>query len=314
MYVKVGYGAVGRAVVTREPVAIPELPTDEADEINSALDAPRLDLLRRMAARYRALLGVPLIVREQVYGGIALYYQTPRQFTSGEIQLATMFGVQTALAIENARLRADAEQAAATAERSRLSRDLHDSVTQLLYSLSLLAEAGREKAARGELNRVREHLTEIGETAQQALREMRLLVHELRPPVLEREGLVVALNRRLDAVERRVGIEAHLLADNWAEVPAPAEEELYYIARETLNNALKHAAATSVTVQLRRVDGRAELEISNNGRSFDPVQAREGGGLGLTSMLERTEKLGGQLSITSTPDQGTRVTVLVPVS
>ncbi len=313
MFVKVGYGAVGQAVMTREPVAISELPTEEADESNSALDTERLVLLKRLGARYRALLGVPLIVKGQVYGGIALYYEVPRQFASDEIQLATMFGAQTALAIENAQLRAEAEQAAATAERTRLSRDLHDSVTQLLYSLSLLAEAGREKAARGELNRVREHLIEIGETTQQALKEMRLLVHELRPPVLEREGLVVALNRRLDAVERRVGIEAHLLAENWRQVSAPAEEELYYIAQETLNNALKHAAATTVTVQLRRIDGRAELEISNNGRSFDPVLAREGGGLGLTSMLERTEKLGGQLSITSAPDQGTRVTVLVPV-
>ena len=186
-------------------------------------------------------------------------------------------------------------------------------MTQLLYSLALLAEAGREKAVRGEMQRVQEHLVEIGETAQQALREMRLLVHELRPLVLEREGLVGALNQRLDAVERRAGIEAYLLAEDWRDVPAPVEEELYYIARETLNNALKHAAATSVTVLLRRVDGRLELEISNDGRSFDPVLAREGGGLGLTSMLERTENLGGQLTISSAPEQGTRVTVAVPM-
>jgi signal transduction histidine kinase len=80
--------------------------------------------------------------------------------------------------------------------------------------LALLAEAGREKAARGEVNRVQEHLAEIGETAQQALKEMRLLVHELRPLVLEREGLVGALNQRLDAVERRAGIEVCRLAEN----------------------------------------------------------------------------------------------------
>ena len=143
---------------------------------------------------------------------------------------------------------------------------------------------------------------------------MRLLVHELRPLLLEREGLVTALNQRLDAVERRAGIDARLLAENWSDVPAPVEEELYHIARETLNNALKHAAETSVTVQLRRLDGRVQMEISNNGRSFDPILAREGGGLGLTSMLERTEKLGGQLTISSAPDEGTKVTVEVPVS
>ena len=183
-----------------------------------------------------------------------------------------------------------------------------------LYSLALLAEAGREKAARGDMSRVQEHLGEIGATAQQALREMRLLVHELRPLLLEREGLVTALNQRLDAVERRAGIDARLLTENWSDVPAPIEEELYHIARETLNNALKHAAETSVTVQLRRLDGRVQMEISNNGRSFDPILAREGGGLGLTSMLERTEKLGGQLTISSAPDEGTKVTVEVPVS
>jgi PAS domain S-box-containing protein len=313
MFVGVGYGAVGQAVVKREPVAIPELLGAEPDELNPPLDGTRLALLKRLAERYRALLGVPLIIQGEVYGGIALYYEAPRKFTTDEIQLASMFGAQTALAIENARLRAQAEQAAATAERTRLARDLHDSVTQLLYSLALQAEAGRGKAERGEVRRVQEHLIEIAETAQQALKEMRLLVHELRPLVLDRDGLIGALNQRLDAVERRAGIEAYLVTENWTGVPAPIEEELYHVARETLNNSLKHAAATSVTVQLRRAGGHAEMKISNNGRSFDPVLAREGGGLGLTSMLERTDKLGGQLTISSTPGLGTIVTVEVPV-
>lgn len=314
MFIQVGYGPVGQAVVTREPVAIADMSISEPTEMSTALDSERLALLNRLRSRYRALLGVPLLIKGEAYGGIALYYREPRQFAGDEIQLARMFAAQTALAIENARLRAQAEQAAATAERTRLARDLHDSVTQLLYSLALLAEAGREKAARGDLPRVQEHLGEIGASAQQALREMRLLVHELRPLLLEREGLVTALNQRLDAVERRAGIEARLLAENWSDVPAPVEEELYHIARETLNNALKHAAETSVTVQLRRLDGRVQVEISNNGRSFDPILAREGGGLGLTSMLERTEKLGGQLTISSAPGEGTKVKVEVPVS
>ena len=101
MYVKVGYGAVGQAVVTREPVAISDLPAGVPDESNVIVDATRLALLKRLGARYRALLGVPLIVKGEVYGGIALYYETPRTFTADEIRLATMFGAQTALAIEN---------------------------------------------------------------------------------------------------------------------------------------------------------------------------------------------------------------------
>jgi two-component system nitrate/nitrite sensor histidine kinase NarX len=314
MFVKVGYGAVGQAIVTREPVAIGDLSAAAPEDPNSVLDPPRQALLKQLSARYHALLGVPLLIKEQAYGGMALYYLEPRKFTFDEISLAAMFGAQTALAIENARLRAQAEQAAVAAERTRLARDLHDSVTQLLYSLSLMAEAGREKAERGELQRVQAHLAEIGETAQQALKEMRLLVHDLRPPVLEREGLVGALNQRLDAVERRAGIDAHLLSENWCELPPSIEEELYHIARETLNNALKHAAATSVTVQLRRTADDVILEITNNGRSFDPAFAREGGGLGLIGMLERAEKLGGQLTISSEANRGTRVIVRVPVS
>ncbi len=313
MFVAIGYGVVGQAVVRREPVAVSDLLSTMPPMNQGVLDPNRRRLVERLTRHYRALLGVPLIVKGETYGGFALYYEARREFTEDDIELATMFATETALAIENAHLRAQVEQAAVISERTRLTRDLHDSVTQLLYSLMLLAEAGHQKVRRGEMQPIEGLLTEIGEIALQALKEMRLLVHERRPLMVESEGLVNALNQRFDAVERRVGIKVDLQSENWGQVPVLIEEELYYIVRETLNNALKHANATSVMVRLRREKRRVELEVSNNGHSFDPALASSSGGLGLISMRERTEVLGGQLTIRSAAGQGTTVHVRIPL-
>ncbi|MFQ5594216.1 MAG: sensor histidine kinase [Anaerolineae bacterium] len=203
------------------------------------------------------------------------------------------------------------EQAAVAAERSRLARDLHDSVTQSLYSLTLLAEGWRRMATAGKLERVDELLAELGEISQQALREMRLLVYELRPPALEREGLLGALHQRLGAVEKRAGVDARLIAEEVVELPAPVEEGLYRVALEALNNALKHATATSVIVHIRTDNERVELEVVDNGRGFDPGTVDDRSGMGLISMRERMEKLGGSLTIRSTLGQGTSVKAVI---
>lgn len=129
--------------------------------------------------------------------------------------------------------------------------------------------------------------------------------------VLEQEGLVRALQQRLDAVEGRAAVEARLLVEEEGRLTAPVEEALYLIALEALNNALKHAAATSVTVRIRAAGERAELEVSDNGRGFDPQAVRDTGGMGLVTMRERAEGLGGALTILSAPGEGTRVKVSV---
>ncbi|HMN30723.1 MAG TPA: histidine kinase, partial [Caldilineaceae bacterium] len=201
---------------------------------------------------FRTLLAVPLVGPDggEVYGGIALYYPQERQFSDEEIALVATFAAQAALAIENARLRERAGLAAVMEERGRLARELHDSVTQQLYSLTLLAEGWRRMAQNGQLSGVEEALAELGQLGQQALKEMRLLVHELRPPALEQDGLLGALHQRLAAVERRAGVEARLVANDLCELPAALEAGVYRIAQEALNNALKHAEATTVTVAL----------------------------------------------------------------
>jgi signal transduction histidine kinase len=211
---------------------------------------------------------------------------------------------------------AQAEELAVSAERNRLARDLHDSVTQSLYSLTLFTQAARELVEARDLERVKHNLARIADTAGQALKEMRLLVYELRPLALKDTGLVGALQHRLDMVEGRAGVQARLLveAEGDVELPAPVEEELYRIAQEALNNSLKHAQATSVTVRIGIAvavdDGRRlELEVSDDGRGFDLDAVKDKSGLGLTSFRERVHGLGGVLSLFSAPGQGTRVKV-----
>ncbi len=209
-------------------------------------------------------------------------------------------------------LLAEAQTRAALEERQRLARDLHDSVTQSLYSLTLLAEAARRWAAAGHLEQVETHLGRLGETAQQSLKEMRLLVYELRPAALEKDGLLGALQRRLDAVERRAGVDGRLRVEGSGDIPPHLEEALYRIAQEALNNALKHAGANKVTIRLHTAVDHITLEVSDNGRGFAPEQVGSGG-LGLVSIQERADRLGGHLSLTSQPGSGTAVRVDVPL-
>jgi signal transduction histidine kinase len=143
---------------------------------------------------------------------------------------------------------------------------------------------------------------------------MRLLVYQLRPLVLKREGLAGALQQRLDAVEKRAGVDARLLVGGTIELPTAAEEELYRIAQEALNNALKHAAPTSVTVRISAEERNVVLEVSDDGRGFDPGSISAEGGMGLVSMRERTEKLGGKLDVKSAPGEGTSVFVSLEVA
>lgn len=203
------------------------------------------------------------------------------------------------------------KRAAVMAERERLARELHDSVTQSLYSLTLFAEWERGLMAAGEWREAQERMNRIGEIAQQALKEMRLLVYELRPSALGQDGLVGALERRLAAVEHRAGVVTRLEADTALKLPPAVEEGLYRVAQEALNNALKHATATSVLVRVQ-ANGCVTLEVKDDGQGFDLAAMQTGGGMGLPSMRERIERLGGSLEIISEAGQGTWVTACLP--
>ncbi|HEU0297773.1 MAG TPA: PAS domain S-box protein [Anaerolineales bacterium] len=262
------------------------------------------------------VINVPLFAKGRLVGAFNLGTRHERPITAEEMSLLSSLGRQIAVAVENARLYDQAEQSAAIAERHRLSRELHDSVTQSLYSVTMYAEAAVRLLNTGDTTTAAEHLRELRDTAQEALREMRLLIFELRPPELEKVGLAAALRARLDSVEVRGGIQTKLHVNgeqNQQQLPHTAEEELYHIAQEALNNVLKHANAQHVWVHLRFSETETSLAIHDDGVGFTPTAAGNGG-LGFSSLKERAEKIGASLEIESTPGAGTEIRVVVPVS
>jgi signal transduction histidine kinase len=207
--------------------------------------------IAQLADCCQAFLAIPLRFSDQTGGALVLYYSQPAGISDEDVALGWSFGNQAALAIQRARLQGQIAELSTLAERERTARDLHDSVVQSLYSLNLLAAGWRRLAQAGNFDSIEAILVEVGDLTQQALREMHVLVHALRPPELASEGLLGTLHRRLEAVEKRAGVEARLISDTCEELPAPIEEALYHIALEALNNATKHGNPTSVTIRLR---------------------------------------------------------------
>ena len=310
-----GKGASERALAWKSPIIVPDTSTyDEWQKQQSnpefAEDLSGLELL--MDQGFRAILAVPLIVAGANYGGITLYYREPKTFSEEDISLAMAIGRQAALAIENAKLRAQAEQSAAFAERNRLARELHDSVTQSLYSVTLYAEAAARHLQGGQTSEAAGHLRELGTTAREALREMRLLIFELSPPALQAGTLAEALQTRLDAVEARGGMSVSFVVEGTECLSARVRQELYQIAQEALNNALKHSRAQAVRIVLTHGEKETRLSISDDGVGFQWEQAQKSGGVGLRGMRQRVERIGGSLSVASQPGGGTTVTVTAP--
>jgi signal transduction histidine kinase len=314
MIVPAGMGAVGRAVLERRPVFVNDPTPTIAEFTTFPIDPNMRASIEPIVEAFKTLVGIPLVLKDEVYGAITLYYNTPREFSEEEIELAVTFSDQAALAIENARLRNQAERGAALAERSRLARDLHDSVTQSLYSVTLYAEAAARLIVAGDHAQAAGHLREVRDTAQEALREMRLLIFELRPPALEKTGLAAALQTRLDSVELRGGIKAELRVEGEERLSPRVQEELYHIAQEALNNALKHSNALHVQIDLQFLETATCLQVSDDGKGFWLEEVRDGGGLGFKGMRERAQRVGGNLQIDSAPEKGTRVKIHVPVS
>jgi PAS domain S-box-containing protein len=261
----------------------------------------------------RQVINVPLFAKDQLVGAFNLGNRHERPITPEEMSLLSSIGKQIAIAVENARLYEQAEQSAAIAERHRLSRELHDSVTQSLYSVTMYAEAAARLLAAGDTATATDHLHELRDTSQEALREMRLLIFELRPPVLAKVGLAAALAARLDSVEMRGGIKTELHIDgeqNREQLSHGAEEELYHIAQEALNNVLKHSNAQHVWISLCFSPFETILTIRDDGIGFPPG-AEGKGGMGLRSLRERADKIGATLQIETLPGAGTEIRVAV---
>ena len=264
--------------------------------------------------RGRSLAAVPIRVRGRIQGALTVVRDWGRPFGTDEVALLAAVADRLGVAVENARLFGETQQRATREVRQALSRDLHDSLTQSLYSLTLLTEVTARQLRQGDRAAVEGYLDQLAATARQAMREMRLLIHELRAAPLVEESLADALERRLDAVERRAGIAAQLTVEGIGDLPIALRTELFQIAQEALNNVLKHAEATGVRVRLREIEGQVELSIADDGRGFDPERPRGRGGVGLVSMRERASALGGATTIEANAGGGTRVVVRVPLA
>jgi nitrate/nitrite-specific signal transduction histidine kinase len=257
---------------------------------------------------------LPIKAKGIVIGVLDVQQDYPNAFDEIEMTVLQSLANQAGVAIENARLYAQAKQLAVLEERQRLARDLHDSVTQSLYGATLYAEAAARLVDNGNYIMAAEHLRELRDTTHEALGEMRLLIFELRPSMLESEGLSAALHARLESVESRAGVKTEIFVDGIQKLPPSVEEEFYWISQEVLNNTLKHAKADFVSLSLCPVPDRhlVQLKITDNGRGFDLEEARQSGGWGLRGIEERVKIMNGLLFVNSVPGQGTTVIVEIP--
>jgi PAS domain S-box-containing protein len=267
----------------------------------------RADLAARTASRLHA----PIRLEGEAIGFLNLSSAQPHFFSGVHAERLDAFADQAAMAIRNAQLYTQAQQLATMQERERLARELHDAVSQTLWSASLIADVLPdiwEKDA--DLGRAR--LARLSHLTQGALAEMRTLLLELRPAALEEASLDELLQQLVAAAAGRTRSRIHLRAEGGCTLPPAVQVALYRIAQEGLNNAVRHAEASDIKVWLQCRPGYTYLEIGDNGRGFDAEQAPGGGHLGLRIMQERAETAGARLHLHSRPGDGCTLRVYWP--
>jgi PAS domain S-box-containing protein len=276
--------------------------------LNEPLSAPLHRYLRE--APWDKIYCVPLVYRSLALGTINLYYLPGQEPSEDESVFLGAVADQTAVAVENARLFAAAQDTAALEERQRLARELHDSVSQALYGIILGTDAARTLLVQ-DPERVTEPLEYVLSLAKAGLAEMRALIFELRPESLATEGLIAALEKQAALVQARHELAVHLALCDEPEAPLEVKEALYRVVQEALNNTVKHAQAERVELHLEQEAGEILLEVCDDGEGFDPAGTFPGH-LGLKSMRERVARLGGRLWIESAPGDGTRIRAQIP--
>jgi signal transduction histidine kinase len=261
----------------------------------------------------RSELCVPIVTGGHVRAVLNLESRRVGAFTDEDVGVLETAADVLASATENARLYQRAQEAAVLEERGRLARDLHDSISQQLFSMTLTAQAARAQIAKNP-DRSAAQLERLQETAAAALAEMRALIFQLRPPGLSEQGLVVALQQHVTALGRREGLTVELNVTGEERYARGAEQAIYRIVQESLNNIVKHAGACDITITLDLQPEQLCLRVADDGKGFDPSSENylSNRHLGLTSMRERAAELGGALELRSRPGEGTEVIVVVP--
>lgn len=262
----------------------------------------------------KAFLGVPIQDGEEILG--AIYLANPRdrvEFTADDERLLGVLAAHAAIALTNARLFEQGRELTLVQERQRIARELHDAVAQKLFSLRLTAQAAATLVHR-DPDRAIAELQTVADLASDAAAELRQVVSELRPGDLSRQGLVETLRSRVALLDRVHAASVTFCGDVGRSLPHQTEEALLRVAEEALHNALRHSGASEVAVSLNVQNGRLTLEIVDDGGGFD-VTGPDGSSnrLGLASMRERSRAVKGQLSVTSSPETGTRVRLTAPI-
>ena len=285
----------------QHPLLITELKNQQSPTTHSSL-----------LKSHAAFISAPIFGRQGVLGLISFFSKKHGAFNHEELSLLTSVANHISIAVENNRLHQKADEAIVIEERQRLARELHDSVSQLLYSQLLFSEASLKLVNSEDTELLTSYLRRLADVADQAFKEMRLMIYSLRPKVLESVGLTGALQHRLNTVEQRAGMETKLVVKGVNNLPVLVEDGLFRIAQEALNNALKHASASLLIVRLEQEEPYIELEVSDDGIGFDRKSIVEG--IGFSSMQERAKQIGGKLVIESSPGKGTIVRVKINYS
>ena len=302
-------------IETGQPLLVSEV-SDSFLKANSH-DAAQLEFLRFIAPQ--SLIHVPLIIRDQTIGVLSLILTGSRRYDQKDLSVAQEIARRIAQSLDNVRLYEQARKLSVVEERQRIAQELHDSVSQVLYSIGLGVNAAQDQFEKRP-DQLPATLKYLASLAKGGMSEMQALLFELRPELLARLGLVVALTRQTEVLHTRYQLEVVCELESEPEVSLKIKEALYRIAQEALHNVIKHARATQIELRLkvtasRQTSGKKYLllQIQDNGRGFE-VSASFPGHLGLPSMQERAEMVGGRLKITSGSDIGTFLQVTIPLN
>jgi len=293
-----------------------DLPIEWVEDTQNELAVPNIEQSQNLpevlqATGFKACFCNRMTLTEDNAGILVIFWQQPKNFTIEETSLLTALGDEVRVIVENARLRTRIVTQAVIEERRRLARDLHDSVTQSLYSLQVTAETAAIQLERDRKS-LPGTLKRLETNSRQALREMRLLLYELRLQSPLEINVVSSIRNRLDAVERKAGIEISFASDDGFTAPKEIQMELYPIAMEALNNSLKYARARKVLVVFRKNPGAFEMIVEDDGLGFDLSEAHDKG-MGLKTMAERSAKIGASLEIKTQAGRGTCIKVSIPL-
>ncbi|MGW7241244.1 GAF domain-containing sensor histidine kinase [Streptomyces sp. NPDC054804] len=263
-------------------------------------------------------LGLPIRDGDEIIGALFLANKDCRKpeggcgFTAEDEELLSILAQHAAIALTNARLYERSRELTIAEERSRLAHELHDAVSQKLFSLRLTAQAAAALVDR-DPSRAKGELQQVAALAAEATDELRAAVVELRPAALDEDGLVATLRTQIQVLDRAHAARVTFAASGVRALPAAQEEALLRVAQEALHNALRHSGAEHVDVTVNRRGGGAVLRVTDDGSGFDPHLTRSAGRhLGLVSMRDRASGAGGTLTVESAPGKGTTIEMEVP--